>query len=91
MPPEAELSCQELVELVTAYFDGALGDEDRARFDEHLAICHDCRVYLDQLGHTMRAVGTLSEETADPVAVERLRRAFRAFRQTAPHAADADG
>jgi predicted anti-sigma-YlaC factor YlaD len=81
MPHEPELTCQELVELVTEYLDDTLSEVDRARFDEHLVICHDCRVHLDQLRQTMRALGTLSEETADPVAVERLRLAFRDFRQ----------
>ena len=91
MAPAAELSCLELVELVTEYFDGALGAEEHARFEEHLTICHDCRVHLEQLSQTMRALGTLSEETADPEAVARLRLVFRAFRQTPTHAADADG
>ena len=31
------MSCQELVELVTDYLEGALSEEDRSRFDEHLA------------------------------------------------------
>ena len=30
------MDCNELVELVTAYLDGSLDLEDRARFDTHL-------------------------------------------------------
>ena len=37
-PHEIEaLSCQELVELVTAYLEGALPPEEHARVEEHLA------------------------------------------------------
>jgi len=32
-----DLSCQELVELVTDYLEGALPPELRARFDQHIA------------------------------------------------------
>ena len=37
----AELTCQELVELVSDYLEGALSPEDRRRFEEHLAGCDD--------------------------------------------------
>jgi anti-sigma factor RsiW len=32
-----DLSCQELVELVTDYLDGALAPVQRARFEAHVA------------------------------------------------------
>ena len=34
-----ELTCHEVVEVVTHYLDGALDPGDRARFDEHLRDC----------------------------------------------------
>ncbi|WP_257000181.1 anti-sigma factor family protein, partial [Mycobacterium avium] len=36
------LDCNELVEIVTAYLDGSLDLETRARFDEHLLECDGC-------------------------------------------------
>ena len=36
MTAQDEMSCKELVELVTDYLEGALPPEDRARFDAHL-------------------------------------------------------
>ena len=33
------MSCKELVELVTDYFEGALPADDPAHFDAHLALC----------------------------------------------------
>ena len=52
------LSCQELVELVTDYLEGALdvGDQTRA-FDAHIAGCPDCTRYLQQLELTIRDHG----------------------------------
>jgi hypothetical protein len=40
------LTCQELVELVTEYFEGTLPPVARARFDAHLAACDYCGAYL---------------------------------------------
>ena len=45
---EKPLTCQELVELVTDYLEGALAHADRARFDAHIAACEHCTEYLAQ-------------------------------------------
>jgi hypothetical protein len=42
------MDCNELVELVTAYLDGALDPQTRARFDSHLRECDGCENYLQQ-------------------------------------------
>ena len=57
----AELTCQEFVELVTEYLEGALSPADRARFELHLADCPDCSVFLEQMRRTINAVGYLPE------------------------------
>ena len=36
------MDCNELVELVTAYLDGSLDTQTRARFDSHLSECDGC-------------------------------------------------
>jgi anti-sigma factor RsiW len=51
-----DLSCQELVELVTDYFDDALAPADRARFEAHLDDCAGCRAHLEQMRVTLRLV-----------------------------------
>ncbi|MGN6358798.1 MAG: anti-sigma factor family protein, partial [Thermomicrobiales bacterium] len=58
-----ELSCQELVELVTDYLEGALSAEDRARFEAHLATCRGCTAYVEQMRLTIRLVHRLSADT----------------------------
>ncbi|WP_254697369.1 CGNR zinc finger domain-containing protein [Mycobacterium avium] len=42
------LDCNELVEMITAYLDGSLDLETRARFDEHLLDCDGCDNYLQR-------------------------------------------
>jgi anti-sigma factor RsiW len=49
-----DMSCQELVALLTEYLDGTLSAHDRARLDAHLEVCDDCRQYLDQFQATIQ-------------------------------------
>ncbi len=76
------LSCQELVELVTDYFEDALPAEARARFEEHVGRCRGCGIYLDQMRETIRLVGRLEPEHVTPEAERELRQAFAAWRST---------
>ncbi len=75
------MTCQELVELVTDYFEDALSAEDREAFEAHLAICEGCVNYLAQMRTTVRI-------THDAEALERrpevagLLEAFRDWRRT---------
>lgn len=58
---EGIYTCQEIVEMVTEYFDGGLDTADRVRFERHVAICPPCRGYLSQMRTTVRLAGSLSE------------------------------
>ena len=75
--PVEQLSCQELVELVTDYLEGALPPEERARVDDHLGVCEGCRTYLAQMEATIRVTGLLRPEDLSPEAEQALRAAFR--------------
>ncbi len=75
-----ELTCKELVELVTDFLEGKLASAERIRFELHIAACDGCRVYLRQMRDTLRAVGRLSEEALTPGARQRLLAAFRRWR-----------
>ena len=77
MTTSSELTCQELVELVTDYLEGALPAAERARFEEHLAGCSGCRTYLEQMRQTIRMAHKLSEDSFSPEAKEELLRLFR--------------
>lgn len=75
------LTCNELVELVTAYLEGTLSPADRARFEAHLAICTGCTRYLDQMRKTIALVGRLTDTTISPAARDALLSAFRTWKQ----------
>lgn len=71
------LTCQELVELVTAYRDGALPPQEQERFDAHLAICPPCVTYVEQLDLTIRALGQLDERIESAPTTQQLLHIFR--------------
>jgi anti-sigma factor RsiW len=78
------LTCQELVELVTAYRDGALPPDEQQRFDEHLAVCPPCVRYVEQLDQTVRAVGGLCDDVEREPDTQELLRAFSAWKRETP-------
>jgi len=71
------MSCKELVELVTDYLEDALPREEQEQFEEHLAICHGCVTYVEQMRATVVAVGTLREEDIPPATRDELLVIFR--------------
>lgn len=77
-----DLTCQELVELVTAYIEGALPPEERVRFEAHLAGCRGCTSYLEQMRQTIRLLGTLAEMSIAPQARDDLLLAFRRWKRS---------
>jgi len=79
-PDSAELTCQELVELVTDYLEGALSSDDQHRFEAHLDGCGGCRAYLEQMRRTILAVGGIAGADLDPAMRERLMASFRDWR-----------
>jgi anti-sigma factor RsiW len=76
-----EISCQEIVELVTDYLEDTLPRDERKAFEEHLAGCPHCTSYLDQMRQTIRLTGRLTEEALEPELREKLLAAFADFRR----------
>jgi anti-sigma factor RsiW len=76
----AELVCQEFVELVTDYLDGALSRRDRRRVEAHLRDCHGCTAYLEQVRVTVRSLGELPPEPPDEHTRDALLAMFRDLR-----------
>ena len=74
------MDCNELVELVTAYLDGSLDPEMRARFDVHLLECDGCENYLQQFRATIETLGSVRDDELDPSYREKLLNAFRDWR-----------
>ena len=76
-----ELTCQELVELVTEYFEGTLAPAERLRFEEHVSVCPPCRRHLKQMRDTIRLLGQVDEATISPQARNDLMHAFRDWKE----------
>jgi anti-sigma factor RsiW len=79
-----ELTCQEMVELVTDYLEGALSPSDHARFERHIAGCEHCTTYLQQMRITIRTLGRLPRETMPAPARDALLTAFREWKRSEP-------
>jgi len=73
----AELTCKELVELVTEYLEGTMSRTDRRRFERHIANCDGCSAYVDQMRHVISTLGGLTEDSISPRARDELLHAFR--------------
>ena len=72
-----DLTCKELVELVTGYLEGSLRGRRRRRFEAHLAACDGCTRYLRQMETTIRMTGSLTEEQVTEEQKAVLLTAFR--------------
>jgi predicted anti-sigma-YlaC factor YlaD len=75
------LSCKELVELVTDYFEDALSSSDKLRFEEHIMTCPPCRAHLEQMRGTLRVVGHVPEDSVPPDVERSLVEAFRGWKR----------
>ena len=71
------LSCQEMVELVTDYLEGALSPAEHARFEAHIAGCEGCTMYLRQMRDMIEVLGELTTDSISPEAEAELLVAFR--------------
>jgi anti-sigma factor RsiW len=71
--------CRELVELVTAYFDGSLSRGDRRRFRAHISGCDGCTAYVEQMRLVIEATGQLTKEDVPAEAREELLVAFQGW------------
>jgi anti-sigma factor RsiW len=76
-----DLTCHELVELVTDYLEDALAPVERARVEAHFEVCPGCSEYLAQMRQTISVMGRLPADSLDPQMGERLLQVFRAWRR----------
>jgi len=77
----AELTCQDFVELVTEYLEGALDEDTVRRFEEHLALCPGCETYLSQMKETASRLGEIPVQSLSAETQATLLSAFRDVRR----------
>jgi anti-sigma factor RsiW len=75
-----DLVCQQVVELVTDYLEGALSRSQRRRFEAHLAGCEHCTEYLAQMRATITLTGRLQAEDLSPEMREEFSSIYRRWR-----------
>lgn len=83
-----DLTCRELVEVITDFVEGAMSDTDRARFDRHLDECTGCRAVMSQFRSTIEVTGRLTEDQVSEAQLDAMREVFRRWRGGAPAARD---
>ena len=76
------ISCREVVELVTAYLDGALSARDVERMEAHLRGCPYCTEYVDEIRATARVAAVATAELELRPDRDALLRAFEEFRRS---------
>ena len=79
---EDQMTCKELVELVTEYLEGMLPEDARIRMERHLSGCDGCATYLEQMRQTIRLTGRLREENLTAQQRYDLLTLFRDWRRT---------
>jgi len=75
-----DLVCQQAVELVTDYLDGALSRRDRRRFEAHIKDCPNCSAYLEQIEATIHLTGSIHPDDLTPEARQDLTELYRRWR-----------
>lgn len=74
-----DLDCQQVVELVTEFLEGALDAETADRVEQHLSECEGCDAYVHQIRRTATALGQVPVGSLSDEACSRLLDAFRDF------------
>ena len=83
-PDPHDITCRQAVALMTDYLDGALGPDDRALVEAHLAECENCAEHLRQIRITVAVTGRIREQDLDPAAREDLMDLYRRWRRERP-------
>lgn len=73
-----DVACNELVELLTEYLEGALPAGEVAAVQAHLQDCDLCQTHLDQLRTTITALGSVPTPTLAGDSIDALLVAFSA-------------
>jgi len=77
-----DVTCQEIVEIVNDFVEGALGPDEREAVELHLNLCDGCSDYLQQLRVAIALTGELPADALSPEVEDELCYAFRSFRRS---------
>ena len=71
--------CEQAVELVTDYLEGALSRRERARLEKHLAACPHCTEYFAEMRTMISALGRIETEHLAPETLDDLVSLYRRY------------
>jgi anti-sigma factor RsiW len=77
----SRLVCQQAVELMSDYLDGALSRRDRRRLEKHLTECDACTAFLEQMRVTIAASGVVTPDDLSPETLNALTELYERYRQ----------
>jgi anti-sigma factor RsiW len=75
-----DIVCQQAVEMITDYLEGALSRRDRRRLEAHLRTCPNCSAYIEQIRLTIQLSGTIQADDLSPDAQAELTDLYRRWR-----------
>jgi anti-sigma factor RsiW len=75
-----DIVCQQAVEMITDYLEGALSRRDRRRLESHLRACPNCSAYLEQIRQTIRLTGAVEADDLSADAQAELTDLYRRWR-----------
>jgi anti-sigma factor RsiW len=81
---QRDLGCEQAVELVTDYLDGALSRRQRRRFEAHIRACPNCSAYLEQIQAVIATSGSITPDDLTPQARDDLTAFYRQWRGEQP-------
>src|SRR5262245_5390340 len=87
MKPPEEMTCHQLMELVTTYLDGALPPHERDRFEAHRLGCPDCQTHIAQVRLVVSTLGQLQPSACEDLSAEQCR-TLELFRTRGLHRRD---
>lgn len=71
------VTCRDVAERASLYFDDKLGSDLKFQFDQHLRLCGPCRDYLDQMRAT---IALLRQQPLEPTAKQAEEAAVSQFK-----------
>jgi predicted anti-sigma-YlaC factor YlaD len=78
---EQGYACEEIVQLVSEYLEGAMTPEQMTRFELHLNLCDGCSNFLEQVRTTAELARSVSVQQIPEEMKTELLAAFRDWKR----------
>jgi anti-sigma factor RsiW len=82
MQTEDELSCQQVVELITDYLEHTLLPEVRERLEAHVTECPGCESYIEQMQLTIDMLHQIARESVFSATKQELLQLFHDWKKS---------